>query len=179
MEMMKTNTMVALVVLLFFYLLLLCGIACADDLNQPTITTDKSDYKCGEVVTITYNFQHALEKGVTPRISIYQDPELILHVVTWDAHGTTGVQQWKTDGLWDGTYYIVAKHHHPVGLLYNEEIVAISKFTLNSGVKLQQSLVSMLEQARIEAGLDCSPILTPSVYAIQKEEVVAWFASAC
>lgn len=159
-------------------LLLFCGMGSAVDMKQPTVATDKSEYTCGEVVTITYNFQHAPEKGVTPRISIYQDPELIFHVVTWDAGSVNGMQYWKTTGLWDGTYYIVAKYHRPVGLLYNEEVVAVSKFTLASGAKQQQSLLSMIEQVRMD-GLNNHLELTPAVYAVQKAEVTAWFASVC
>lgn len=156
-------------------LLMLCSVACGDvDMKQPYVSTDKPEYTCGEVVTITYNFQTAPQKGVTPRISIYQDPELILHVVTWDAHGTTGVQQWKTAGLWDGTYYIVSKHHRSVGLLYDEEVVAVSKFTLVSGAKHQQSLASTIAMMRHDMAGNTVPMLTPFVYNIQKPEVENW-----
>lgn len=158
--------------------LLFCGVVCAD-VKHPYITTDKSDYKCGEIVVITYDFGNSLvEKETILRISIYQDPEFILHVVTWDAGSVNGMQYWKTTGLWDGTYYIVAKYHRPVGLLYNEEVVAVSKFTLASGAKQQQSLLSMIEQVRMD-GLNNHLELTPAVYAVQKAGVTAWFASVC
>lgn len=53
--------------------------------KQPALTTDKMEYKSGEIVEVSYNFLSEPQTDVTPRISIYQDPELILHVITWDA----------------------------------------------------------------------------------------------
>jgi hypothetical protein len=144
--------------------------------KQPTITTDKQEYKCGETVTILYDFINEPQKEVIYRISIYQDPSFILHVVTWDG-GMSGIRKWETEGLWDGTYYIVAKHHRPAGLLYEEEIVALSKFSLISGAKHQQSLLSILNAIGRETPHN-QPTLTPYVFNIQKQEVVSWLTLA-
>ena len=146
----------------------------ADIEKQPALTTDKMEYKSGEIVEVSYNFLSEPQTDVTPRISIYQDPELILHVITWDAGTIQGKQKWDTSGLWDGTYYIVLKNHRQMGLLYEEEIISLSKFTLISGAKHQQPLLSIFNDMKRDFASGSIPIFTPNIYNVQKQEVAIW-----
>ena len=142
--------------------------------KQPALTTDKMEYKSGEIVEVSYNFLSEPQTDVTPRISIYQDPELILHVITWDAGAIQGKQKWNTSGLWDGTYYLVLKNHRQMGLLYEEEIISLSKFTLISGEKYQQPLLSIFNDMKRDFASGSIPIFTPNIYNAQRQEVAAW-----
>lgn len=165
--------------ILIALVLVLVGHAGAAFDKSSEITTDKSEYKCGETVVISFDFIVKPPEEVIPRISIYQDPEFILHVITWDAESISGKQKWDTNGLWDGTYYIVLKYHRTIGLLYEEEIIAMSKFTLTSGAKHQQSLVSLITNMRQDFSRGDQPFLVPNIYNYQQQEVFSWsiFAS--
>lgn len=143
-----------------------------------TITTDKQEYKCGETVVITYNFVEPSRADVIPRISIYQDPSFVLHIVTWDAQDKTSVQKWDTKGLWDGTYYVVAKYHRPMGLLYEEEIIAITKISITGGAKQQHSLIQTKETFEKDQSLSDRPIVTLTIYQEWVQEVFSWLRVA-
>lgn len=140
------------------------------------IYTNKDQYKMGETVTIYYDFGDVdtkLHANDVARISIYRDPEFILHTVTWDAYGTKGTQKWDTRGLWDGTYYVVLKWFRPMGLLFEEEIIQISKFSITSGAKEQQPIITIQAQMKIEF-IGNLPTLSPEIFSKQQAEVISW-----
>lgn len=137
------------------------------------ISVDKVVYAAGDDVVIQYDFTTPAEKNTVHRISIYRDPTMVMHIITWDATSVKGVQKWSTSGLWNGDYYVVLKDHIPMGLQFEEIITASSKFTIVKGATDQVPLISTIAILEKEFTTDKKPIFSHTVFTQMKSEIDA------
>lgn len=75
------------------------------------ITTDRSEYVAGDVVTVQYNIgDYATNASAyLYRVSIYRDVNLTAesHTLTFDQVAKSDTLFWNTSGLFNGPYYFV------------------------------------------------------------------------